>query len=175
MKLHTPEPRVKALFVVDPLCPACKALHERLEDDGTLDTLDARAVLFPLDSKCNWMLDRPLHPGACVIARATLCAGNRARQVLEWAYDEQKELADLGRRDEAALEHRVAQRFGTIGECMASRETARRLEAGLQWAVDAHLPVMTPQLYIGPGQRLCDEDTDLGLEYAMSRLLRSGR
>ena len=128
-------------------------------------------MLFPLDSKCNWMLDRPLHPGACVLSRATLCAGDRAREVLQWAYESQEELTTLARRDEAAHERRVAARFGGIGECMASRETERRLEAGLQWAVDAHLPVMTPQLYIG-GRRLCDEDTDLGFEYALDALLK---
>lgn len=172
--LKTAHPGTRALFVVDPLCPACKALHERLEDDGRLDQLDARVVMFPLDSKCNWMLDRPLHPGACVVARGVLCAGERAREVLDWAYSDQKALMDLARHDEAALERKVAQQFG-IGECMASRETERRLEAGLQWAVDNHLPVMTPQLYLGDGQRLCDEDTDLGLDYAVGRLLRKGR
>jgi uncharacterized membrane protein len=171
VKLRTATPRHDALLVVDPLCPACKAMHERLERSGHLEELEARVVLFPLDSKCNWMLDRPLHPGACVLSRAALCAGDRARDVIEWAYASQEELTKLARRDEAALERRVAARFAGLGECMASRETERRLEAGLQWAVDAHLPVMTPQLYLG-GRRLCDEDTDLGFEYALERLLK---
>jgi len=172
--LRTAHPHHDALLVVDPLCPACKALHERLERSGRLEELEARMVMFPLDSNCNWMLDRPLHPGACVVSRAAICAGDRARDVIEWAYEEQEELTKLAKRDEAALARRVASRFGGLGDCMASRETERKLEAGLQWAVDARLPVMTPQLYLS-GRRLCDEDTDLGFEYALGRLLSADR
>lgn len=170
VKLRTKHPRREVLMVVDPLCPSCKAVHEQLERSGRLEEMDARMILFPLDSKCNWMLQSPMHPGACVMARAVMCAGNRAREVLEWSYEEQESLTDLARHDEAKLVRRVQERFSGLGACMESRETERRLEAGLQWAVDNHLPVMTPQLYID-GQRLCDEDTDLGFEYALGRLL----
>ncbi|MBI2896236.1 MAG: hypothetical protein HYY06_21945 [Deltaproteobacteria bacterium] len=168
--LGTAHPRRDATFVIDPLCPACRDFHRRLEDMGDLEKLDARMLLFPLDSSCNWMLDRPLHPGACVMSRAVLCAGDAARDVLEWGFENQEELTALARRDEAALVREVTQEFPRVEGCIGERRTERRLETGLQWAVDNHLPVLTPQLYI-EGRRLCDEDTDLGLEYAMKRML----
>ena len=40
----------------------------------------------------------------------------------------------------------------------------------LRWAVANALPVMTPQLFVD-GKRLCDEDTDLGLEYTLTQML----
>ena len=39
----------------------------------------------------------------------------------------------------------------------------------LQFAVENHIRVSTPQFYLD-GQRLCDEDSDLGLSYALRRL-----
>ena len=44
----------------------------------------------------------------------------------------------------------------------------------LRWAVANALPVMTPQLFVN-GTRLCDEDTDLGLEYTLTRMLGGAR
>jgi len=35
------------------------------------------------------------------------------------------------------------------------------------------LPVLTPQLFVGD-KRVCDEDTDLGLEYTIARMLEGG-
>jgi hypothetical protein len=44
----------------------------------------------------------------------------------------------------------------------------------LRWAVANSLPVVTPQLFVR-GQKICDEDTDLGLEYVLSRTLAGQR
>ncbi len=45
-----------------------------------------------------------------------------------------------------------------------------KLNKSLRWAVSNAVPVLTPQLYVR-GQKVCDEDTDLGLEYALTRML----
>ena len=42
-----------------------------------------------------------------------------------------------------------------------------------RWAVKNQLPVMTPQAYVD-GTRVCDADTDLGLDYVLARLLERG-
>jgi hypothetical protein len=55
---------------------------------------------------------------------------------------------------------------------MESAVTKTRLAQGLRWAIKNQLPVLTPQLYVG-GKRLCDEDTDLGLEYTLSHMLEA--
>ena len=60
------EANQQGTLFIDPLCPTCKALHQRLVADGLFEQLDTTLVLFPLDSDCNWMLDRPVHPRAHV-------------------------------------------------------------------------------------------------------------
>jgi vitamin K epoxide reductase family protein len=170
-RLVTQAPRRKALLFVDPLCPTCKALHERLDAEGALEKLDASLLLFPLDSDCNWMLDRPVHPGACLLAKAVLCGdkAGRTREVLEWAYAEQESLRVAGKAGKEQLRARVRQRFADLDKCLDERETQKRLERGLHFAVANKVPVSTPQFYLGEA-RVCDEDTDLGLRFTLGRL-----
>ncbi len=63
--------RLPGTLIVDPLCPSCKALHKRLDADGFLEQMDIGVLLVPLDDACNWMVDRPVHAGACVADKAT--------------------------------------------------------------------------------------------------------
>ncbi|MGC4091540.1 MAG: vitamin K epoxide reductase family protein [Polyangiaceae bacterium] len=159
-----------ALLFEDPLCPTCKAFHERLVGEGVYERLDARLSLFPLDSECNWMLNEPLHPGACIVAKAVLCGGERARDVLEWAYDQQSEVQQAGKAGPKQLKSLIRARFGdAITRCIDERKTETRLNNHLHFASDNNIPVSTPQVYLGK-QRLCDEDTDLGLRFTLGQL-----
>ena len=63
-----------AIAVLDPLCPACRAFDRRLSASGLRDKMSLRMALFPLDDKCNWMVKKALHPGACAVSEAVLCA-----------------------------------------------------------------------------------------------------
>jgi uncharacterized membrane protein len=158
-----------ALFFEDPLCPTCKSLHERLADAGVLGRLNVELALFPLDNQCNWMLDQPLHPGACTVSKAVLCAKSPG-DMLEWAYANQSELADAGKAGGPALARLLTQRWGPeLGRCMDDRATLQRLNRHLHFAVDNGIPVSTPQIFID-GQRLCDEDIDMGLMFALRQL-----
>lgn len=158
-----------AVFFEDPLCPTCKAFHDRLTAEGAIDRFDVQLALFPLDSECNWMLDRPLHPGACTISKVILCAKNPLT-ALEWAFDNQEELTRTGAAGEAALRDYLSRKFGeAMLKCIDSRETSVRLNRHLHFAADNSIPVSTPQVYLGD-MRLCDEDTDIGLRYALKHL-----
>jgi hypothetical protein len=152
---------VPATMVLDPLCPSCKALDERLQASDALSKLNLRAVVFPLDSDCNWMLSEPMHPGACVVARALLCAGANAGQVLDYSYAHQAELTQNP--------DQIFSVYPDLKACADSPETKQRLDLNLRFAVDNQLPVMTPQLFLGD-HAVCDEDTDLGLDYALTKL-----
>ncbi len=168
--LKTAQSIQPALLFEDPLCATCKALHQRLASEGILARLDVQLALFPLDSSCNWMLDRPLHPGACVVSKAILCGGERAEAVLEWAYDEQEYLLRAGRAGEDTMRAVVQKRWGDdMLRCVDSRETVTRLNSHLHFAAQNGIPVSTPQMYLGK-QRVCDEDTDIGLRYALKQL-----
>jgi uncharacterized membrane protein len=160
-----------AIEVLDPLCPACKALHERLAASGLASRLALEGTLFPLDKECNWMLSESLHPGACAASEALLCAGDQATEVLDWLFAHQQELrvaAEKGGGD--AIYPRLEQTFPALRNCVNRPPVKARLNKALRWAVANSLPLLTPQLYIG-GTKICDEDTDLGLEYTLTRLL----
>ncbi len=171
IKVKTSSPTQAALSFEDPLCPTCRAFHQRLDAEGLLDQLDYTLVLFPLDNECNWMLDRPLHPGACTVSKALICAdgGGKARAFLDWAYEEQEDLAAAGKQGKEALLARIRARFPGLDACIDDKKTKQRLDAGLRFAVENKIRVSTPQLFLGD-QRVCDEDTDLGLRYAFSKL-----
>jgi len=170
LKIHGSRAIQPALFFEDPLCPTCRAFHERLLDEGVFERFDVDLVLFPLDSECNWMLDEPLHPGACIVSKAVLCGGSRTRQVLEWAYGEQVYLTRAGKAGANVLRAAIKQRWGEdMLKCVDDRKTDVLLNQHLHYASDNGIPVSTPQMYLGT-KRVCDEDTDMGLRFALTEL-----
>jgi uncharacterized membrane protein len=170
VKLATSHPVQPVTLFEDPLCPTCKAFHQRLVADDILDKLDITLVLFPLDTSCNWMLDRSLHPGACLLSGAVLCSGQNARATLEWAYDNQEELREAGKAGPDALKAKIKDRFGAdLAACAADKKTTVRLNQHLHFASNNHVPISTPQMFLGE-QRICEEDTDLGLKYTLAQL-----
>jgi uncharacterized membrane protein len=158
------------LFFEDPLCPTCRAFHERLLTEDVFERFDIELVMFPLDSECNWMLDTPLHPGACIVSKAVLCGGDRTRQVLEWAYEEQVFLARAGKAGANVLRASIKQKWGDeLLRCVDERKTDVLLNQHLHFASDNGIPVSTPQMYLGT-RRVCDEDTDMGLRFTLAQL-----
>ena len=170
MKIPTEHPVQPVILFEDPLCPTCRAFHERLVAEGIFDRLDVTMAMFPLDSDCNWMLDRSLHPGACVVAKAILCGDARARAMLEWSYANQDDLKELGKSNIAGLKKKISDKWGAdVVACSDDPKTKIRLNQQLHFASDNHIPVSTPQMFLGD-KRICDEDTDLGLKYTLAQL-----
>lgn len=164
--------RQPATMFVDPLCPTCKAFHQRLVAEGIFDKLDTTLVLFPLDNECNWMLDRALHPGACVVSKAVICADHKALNVLDWSYENQEALLAAAKdkdRGIAEVRKMIRDKWPGLDTCIDSKETKLRLERTLRFIVGNQLPVSTPQLFLGD-TRVCDEDSDIGLSYTLSKL-----
>lgn len=167
---------VEMIEVLDPLCPSCRGFEARFGAHRAADEVSRRALLFPLDSECNWMVSEAVHPGACVLSEAILCADDDAEEVLAWAFEHQDELRatheDGASAEEAAaaITRAVRARFPALSDCIGTPRVRARLNRALRFAVQNELPVLTPQVYVG-GTRLCDEDTDLGLDYVLSRLL----
>jgi len=165
------DPRQNVTMVVDPLCPTCKGFHERLVSEGYFDAMDANVVLFPLDSECNWNLSAPLHPGACLVAKAVICAKGRELSVLEWAYAQQEDLLKAAKTKDGAskVTAMIEQRWPNTAACLDKPETAQQLDEMMRFATRNKLPVSTPQLFVGD-TKLCDEDIDMGLPYALQRI-----
>lgn len=171
VKIPTTQAVQPALLFVDPLCPTCKQFHDRLVSEGVFEKLDVTVAIFPLDSECNWMLDRSLHPGACVLAKAFLCGdkGGTSRQILEWSYANQEELRDAGKAGKELVRAKIKTRFPDVDACIDSKDTKQRLDRILQFAVTNKVPISTPQFFLGD-TRICDEDTDMGLPYTLRQL-----
>lgn len=170
LKFRGTNPVQAALFFEDPLCPTCKAFHERLKGEQVIEKFDATLALFPLDSSCNWMLDNPLHPGSCTLSKAILCAKGQTRQILDWAFDNQVELAAAGKQGDNAMKAAIQRKWGaSMVTCIDSKDTKVLLNKHLHFAADNGVPVSTPQVYLGT-RRICDEDTDLGLRYTLKQL-----
>jgi hypothetical protein len=163
-----------AIEVLDPLCPACRAFERRLGAAGLDVKMDRKAALFPLDSTCNWMVKGPIHPGACKVSEAVLCAEGRAGEVVRWAFENQDQIREAAAKDPSAALRMVTGRFPELASCLGSAQVRSRLNKSLRWAVRNRLTVLTPQLYVS-GARLCDEDVDLGLDFALSRMLERQR
>jgi hypothetical protein len=161
---------VPALEILDPLCPACKAFEQRLQASSFAERLDRKAILFPLDTTCNWMITETTHPGACTVSEAVLCAGDRAPDVIAWAFEAQDRIRDEAKADPSAAARIVKQRFPDLASCVGSPEARSRLNKSLRWAVSNNIRVLTPQLFVDK-VKLCDEDVDLGLDFALNVML----
>src|SRR4029079_4459249 len=149
--------------------PACKAFEQRLAASGLGDPLDRKAGVFPLDSTCTWMLTEATHPGACTISEAVLCAGDKAPDVIAWAFEEQERVRTETRADPAAAARIVEQRFPELASCVGSPDARSRLNKSLRWIVANNIRVLTPQVFIDRA-KLCDEDVDPGRDHTLSHM-----
>ncbi len=156
--------------VLDPLCPACRGFENRFEASGLAEGVHRRALLFPLDDSCNWMVSSALHPGACDISAAVLCAEGRASEVIDWSFVNQDALRQAAADDPEAPKRMVLEAFPDLTKCVSSNVARSKLNRSMRWAVANQLPVMMPQIFVD-GVKLCDEDTDLGMDFALSRML----
>ena len=161
-----------AIAVLDPLCPACKGFDRRLDASGLEDDLNIQTVLFPLDAKCNWMVKDTLHHGACMVSEAMLCDPQAAPRLLDWAFENQEMLREEAKADERKLKSRIESQFPSVKGCIGTASIKNKVNKSLRWAVKNALPVLTPQLFVGD-TRVCDEDTDLGLEYTIANMLKA--
>jgi uncharacterized membrane protein len=165
---------VNVVEVFDPLCPACKGFEERFDAQAASAEVNRRVLLFPLDDECNWMVDDAIHAGACAISEAVLCArdtsGVEPEEVIDWAFTNQLSIREGAEADPDSAAQRARDRFPALAECIGSPQARAQLNNGLRFAVDNQMPIITPQVFVN-GLRMCDEDTDLGMDFALRRLI----
>ena len=172
MSKYSPAPNgIRTIEILDPLCLACKGFRDRLKMSSVYNKLDIDVVLFPLDKECNWMVTESLHPGSCAVSEAALCAGDDFATVLNWSLNNQPEIRELALEGGSkAVYTRLKKEFPKIASCVNRPQVRSKINKSLRWIVSNSLPVQTPQFYVN-GEKLCDEDTDLGLEYTLFKLI----
>ena len=101
-----------------------------------------------------------------------LCEPERASAILEWAFANQRAITEAERGSAGSAARLVTEQFPDVRGCVGSTRIQQRLNRGLRWAVSNQIPVLTPQLFV-EGRKVCNEDTDLGLEYMLTRMLET--
>src|SRR4051812_8519600 len=72
--------------------------------------------------------------------------------------------------NEGQLREKIETTFPNVKGCLGSTLVKNKLTKSLRWAVANGIQVLTPQLFVG-NARMCDEDSDLGLEFTLSKML----
>ncbi|OFX21071.1 MAG: hypothetical protein A2V77_10875 [Anaeromyxobacter sp. RBG_16_69_14] len=114
-------------------CPYCARAHEetRAVLSGRPDVTLVRRH-FPLDASCNSAVARTIHPSACALARAAICAEAQGR------FAEMDDALFQNQR-ESLPPIKLAERLGLDIErytaCVASHQTDQRLAADVGAAV----------------------------------------
>ncbi len=127
-------------------CPMCARAHEETRafqarrPDVTLVKRN-----FPLDPTCNPLVKRAMHPLACSLARAAICAEAQGR----FAEMEDALFANQQRNEPLeAIVARLGLDPGRFRDCLASPETERRLGADIAAGVRDGVKA-TPTFVVG--------------------------
>ncbi len=107
-------------------CPFCALAHEEM--NALLAARpDVRLVRknFPLDPACNPIVKRAMHPGACVLAAAAICADEQGKlePMADALFRNQKQKLPLD-----AIAQQVGVEMNDFGECLRAPSTARRIQ-----------------------------------------------
>jgi uncharacterized membrane protein/predicted DsbA family dithiol-disulfide isomerase len=150
---------IRVTVYSDVQCPHCRVVDRLLRSTREAPGVQIIARHYPLDPVCNPRVKGRGHPGACLQARALICAREQAgyHQLSDRLFDE-------GAADEATL-RRLAVMVGLaepqFAACLTSPESERELKADMSAAVSAGIhgtPSIlfeTGDLYVG---RLEPED-----------------
>lgn len=155
----------------DYLCPHCRRAHmfQRHLVSANPETLRLIHRHFPLDNACNPLIKNPFHPGACLLARASLCAGKQRGfwEMNDLLYDS----STLKGTDWQAKMQDAAERIGLdltrFRECLSSDETQNELEEDIAEGLRLNLRG-TPSFVINGQVHLGMPDSSIYQEYGIS-------
>jgi protein-disulfide isomerase len=100
---------------------------------------------FPLDSECNAVVKRPMHPAACELARAAICA--EAQGKLE-PMDDALFANQQAKRPVEEVARAVGLDLAAFRRCLASPATEERLRSDIEAGVRVGLNA-TPTYVVG--------------------------
>jgi protein-disulfide isomerase len=114
-------------------CPYCARAHEEMR--AILQSRPDLTVVrrhFPLDSSCNSAVSRSIHPGACRLARAGICAEEQGKfaDMDDALFRNQRPGLDVG-----AIAGQLGLDLERFRACLASPQTSARLQADISAAL----------------------------------------
>lgn len=129
----TPTGVVSLVIYSDFQCPACKELDNALRPARSNARLRLVHRQYPLDPECNPKMRRARHLGACLQARAAICAGAAGRYVefSDRLFDE----GPAQRSDLLRLARALGLDASRFDACLSSEETEQALKADIHAAI----------------------------------------
>jgi uncharacterized membrane protein len=153
-------------------CPACKALERTLRRLTVGPNVDLRRRDYPLDAECNPYVHTSVHAGACLLARAAICADEQHKRepygaaVFESTARTQEPLIAIARSLEMDLP--------AFEDCLASDRTARALRDSVDAAARAGVKSTPATVVLGRVQLGGWSQGDMHCVEAMASGNRSG-
>ena len=146
--------RIKVVEYSDFLCPFCRAIAGAFRDfiPQAQGRVSVHFKNYPLDKACNPSLGQSVHPGACLLAKGALCAGEQARF---WEYHDQvftKPPQNPSREAVFGIAASAGLDTGRLGACFDAPGTEARLEAEIAEAQRLGVN-STPSIFIN-GKKL---------------------
>jgi len=123
---------IRIVEYADPLCSDCKYLHEQMrrlkEEFG--DHLNIAFQFFPLEAKCNDVVDKDKHPGACELSYIAAQDPKKFPAIIDEVFDN----FEAAKTPEWRAE--LARRYGVeaaVTDSVTIAEVARQIATGAEY------------------------------------------
>jgi serine/threonine-protein kinase len=122
---------IKVVEFSDMMCPFCRQIGLAFKEyvPSTQGRVSVYFKNYPLDQSCNPNMNRTVHPGACALALAGICAHQQGRF---WDYHDRVFAQQIDKADSAEA-RRYAAEIGLdmqrLDSCLASDEARQTLSA----------------------------------------------
>jgi protein-disulfide isomerase len=123
------DPAAGAVVYSDYECPFCAMAHTALKA-ALAERPDIRVLKrhFPLDQACNPAIKRPMHPEACRLAKAAICAEAQGKFA---AMDDALFANQQAKKPVETLAAELGLDVAAFGACLGSQATEQRLAADI--------------------------------------------
>jgi protein-disulfide isomerase len=124
-------PKVTIYEYTDYECPFCRKFYKTLKKIVKLypDKIRIVHVHYPLDDKCNPVLDKPFHEYACELSKLAICADKQGKFFEADDFLFKLQTKTVSRKDFAKALKLSAEK---LEKCMNSRETDEELKKNIQ-------------------------------------------
>jgi protein-disulfide isomerase/uncharacterized membrane protein len=94
----------------DPLCSDCRVLYYQLKElkDEFAGKINLAVQFFPLEAKCNDVVAKDLHPGACELSYILAYDNSKFQQLHDEVFENMRAARDSAWRADLARRHGVA-------------------------------------------------------------------
>lgn len=147
--IGNPAARVTIVEFSDFLCPHCKKASEFIKQAASEFGDKVRVVFMnvPLESQCNSQVKKDLHPGACMLAKGSICAARQSafQTYMDHAFNLHPRNA--GREEMLQLAVISGLEIAEFERCLTSAETEYELKKQIDEAHRLNIH-STPTIFI---------------------------